>query len=732
MKYSQKQEISTLIIIFSFVIITHAFATMYTDEAVFQPFRAATPPQIDGILDDEAWKYAKLDTSFLTYNPTYGDTLPQKTLVYLAYDVDHLYFAFNCLDDEPDKIKTSIAQRDRIFSDDWVGFSLDAIGNKQSAYDIFVNPNGIQADILSTPNNEDTAPDWVWHSAGVKTEHGYQVEISVPLKSIQYQSGDEVTMGLLFWRKISRLGLSGSYPEIKPGQSSFTTRLPVRYTDLSAPNNLQFLPSLTVSSINDRSTPSRWSGYASDAEVGVGVKYAITSMLNVEATYNPDFSQVESDAFQVQVNQRYPLFFSEKRPFFMEAGSLFNLAGTNNDNNMLTAMHTRRIVDPDWGGSLTGSSGRASYAVLAAEDAFTEYVDDANLGRHKAYFAIGRTKYSFKNESYIGMLYSDRELGSGYNRVIAADLNYRPITGHTLTLTHYQSYSRNPESGEKTRGSATVFNYMHFSKPMGIWMSLEEFQPQFNMETAFYFRSAMRKAQLYLGPAFYPTARGWNFFQRVNPFVFAYYLRDLNTGKDDQLLVAALRVFTSRQGQIRIDHVRLNEYWQGENFHQYWHRFMVNIQAFKWLFLFTRISGGRGVYYSDTPCMGRDFHLNLEVTIQPGTKFNQGFEFYHSHMNNPEGEGRLYSVNIINSRTTYQFNRYFFLRGIVQYDSHEKKAFTDFLASFTFIPGTVLHLGYGSLYQQNDWRENEWVNQRGRFHEMKRSFFFKASYLWRV
>jgi hypothetical protein len=705
---------------------------LYSSHFTLQPYKTSTPPKIDGLLNDEAWTFTKLDTLFLTYQPTFGDSLPFRTQVHLAYDSQNLYFAFNCLDKEPDKIKTSVSQRDKIFSDDWVGLSLDALGNKQRAYDLFVNANGIQADILHTPNEEDDSPDWVWDSAGRKTDTGYQVEIRVPLKSLQYQSGERVIMGILFWRKISRLGLSGSFPELKPGESSFSSRMPIEFHQLASPQNLQLLPSLTAAGDRERATPNSWRPFSNSKDVGMSVKYSVTSTMSAEATINPDFSQVESDAFQVQVNQRYPIFYTEKRPFFMEAGSLFNMAGTGEDNNMVTAMHTRKMVDPDWGARLTASQGRTSYAVLSARDGWTEFQDDSLGGNDKAYVTILRSKHTIKDESYIGALYSDRTCAEGYNRTVGADLNYRFLKKHTFMLNHLQSFSRHASNHEKTRGTATVLNYMYFAKPLGIWMSLENYDPHFNMETAFYLRTAFRRAQLYVGPSFYPSSKKLGWLRRINPFIFANYLHDLNTGKDDNLMVTALRFSTSRQGQIRVDHVRMRENWQGQDFQQYWWRSINSIQAFNWLKLTAILMRGRGILYSDDPCLGKERHYECSITLQPNDKLSQAVEYFHSRMDGLSGQGQLFTDDIINSRTTYQFNKYFFLRGIVQYDSYTKKIITDFLASFTFIPGTVLHLGYGSLYERRDWQNEQWIIQKGRYREIRQSLFFKASYLWRV
>jgi len=175
------------------------------DPGILNPPFAGSSPKIDGNLDDEIWQNPPLRENFITYNPAYGEVLPQKTEVWMAYDKKNLYFAFKCYDTEPEKIKTSITRRDNMFSDDWVGLSLDALGIKQAAYDLFCNPNGIQGDILnSAVSGEDVSPDFVWESAGQLTNEGYQVEMSIPLRSIRFKSGQEVRMGVLFWRRISR------------------------------------------------------------------------------------------------------------------------------------------------------------------------------------------------------------------------------------------------------------------------------------------------------------------------------------------------------------------------------------------------------------------------------------------------------------------------------------------------------------------------------------------------
>ena len=124
--------------------------------------------------------------------------------------------------------------------------------------------------------------------------------------------------------------------------------------------------------------------------------------------------------------------------------------------------------------------------------------------------------------------------------------------------------------------------------------------------------------------------------------------------------------------------------------------------------------------------------MGIDFTLQPNDKLNQYFEYYYIDFYRKSNDEKVYEVNIINSRTTYQFNKYFFVRAILQYNSYQHKLLTDFLGSCTIIPGTVLHVGYGALYQRRDWQQERWVdNGFGNMLNMKRSFFFKVSYLWR-
>jgi hypothetical protein len=201
-----------------------------------QGVRIQTPPVIDGVLDDAAWRAEPQPTGeWLSYNPLHGSKIPQQTRIWIGYDTKHLYFAFQCDDPEPSRIKTSVTRRDNIWSDDWVGISLDALGTGQTSYHFMVNPSGIQLDMINTiSGNEDTSPDYIWDSAGRVNDRGYAVEMRLPLSSIRFKGGDAVRMGILFWRRVSRAGVSVAWPALEPNSWVFEKHASLTFSGLES------------------------------------------------------------------------------------------------------------------------------------------------------------------------------------------------------------------------------------------------------------------------------------------------------------------------------------------------------------------------------------------------------------------------------------------------------------------------------------------------------------------
>ena len=705
------------------------------DKKIILPDRVSEAIVIDGDLSEKVWHHRPISEQLMTYMPVYGEKLPQDTKVWLAYDTGNLYFAFRCYDKEPNKIKTSICQRDKMFLDDWVGVELDAMGNKQSCYEFYVNPNGIQGDILnSAVTGVDKAPDFVWESAAKLTGDGYTVEIRIPLESIRFKSGKEVKMGILFLRNISRLGTGGIWPRTQPGQTEFNFMATVIYKDLKYSLKLEVLPNFTYSKDFEKESPGNWDDL-STKNLGVSLKYGVTSSITAEATVNPDFSQVESDAFQVEVNRRYPVFYSEKRPFFMEGVDVFDF-GIINQGMMLAAIHTRRVIDPRWAVKLSGSAGKTSFTLLTADDQAPGQMweDGTNPDEgKKALWGMVRAKYNLGRDNSLGILYSGRQFAGEKNNVMGSDIQYRFFKNARLNLSYL--HSRTGSGDEETLKQGNGFNAMlqYLVPKLYAWAAYERYDENFAMYSAFLNRTAISRGLFYIGPNVYTKIKGMAWLRRIQPYLQVSKLHDLGTGMDDISYRLGTDLHFTRRGFIEIEYRSEKEAWQGQLFNQKYIYLWGDAQLFKWLFVKFEYSYGDRIYYdTEEPALGRGEQVGFGFTLQPNVWLNVDFELVHNDLSSRWGKEKFYDVNIVNGRITYQFNRYFFVRGAVRYDSYQDKILTDFLASFTLIPGTVMHLGYGSLYQRQEWSDNRWIPGTGSLTNTKNGLFFKISYLWQI
>ena len=681
--------------------------------APLQALRATTAPTIDGVLDDAVWDGAPLvGDGWVSYNPLRGEPAQQRTNVWIAYDDKAIYFAFRCFDPEPDRIRSTVSRRDTVFNDDWVAVSLDSTASGQQAYHMFVNPAGIQMDALnSSSSGEDFAPDWRWQSAGRVDGMGYTVEIAVPLESLRFKGGDSVGMRVLFFRRNSRLGLSWSWPEIKPGKWVFESNVPVQFAQLHQPRVLEVIPSTTVSNSAIRSDSGGWDS-TSARNVGASVKYGITSTVTLDATVNPDFSQVESDAFQLQVNQRFPIFYSEKRPFFMEGLGLLNLAGTGGDGNMRTAVDTRRIIQPSAGAKVTGSAGNYSFAALSSGD--KSYTDAEKM------FTIARGVRNLGQGQYVGVLVTDTEHLGEFNRVVATDVAMRH--GDSFTWNGSAMFT---DSGDLNRqqkdGGGLQFSYGYNTRRYTIAGQAEHYGRDFQMDTAFYNRVGVTMGWQYGEVQFYPSAK-W--LKRVAPFVWGMGAEDRIQGGPEHFSIAGLRMDFTRQGHVRLDFGGGQQTFAQQRFDTGRVHVDGGAQFTRWLNIGAVMERGAGVYYDPAdPFQGYGHLYAVDIGIQPTPKLNHSLSYSYSAFDRSSTAERVYGVHIVNLKNTYQFTPQFLLRAIAQVDTSERRIFGDFLASYELVPGTVVYVGYASSLERQFYQA---------YRPMERGFFFKASYLARL
>jgi hypothetical protein len=709
--------------------------TAASQRALVQPFRTSAPPAIDGLLDDESWRGGAVPTGeWLSYDPLHGESIRQQTSVWVAYDADYLYFAFQCDDPDPAGIKTSITRRDNIWADDWVGISLDALGTGQLSYHLIVNPSGVQLDMLnSVAGDEDESPDFVWDSAGRRNDRGYAVEMRVPLQTIRFRGGGDVRMGILFWRRVSREGVSVSWPPLEPGKWVFEKHASMTFPDLRPRPPREVIPSTTYSRTQTRSSGG-WDPIGDDGDVGVSAKYGVTSTITIDATVNPDFSQVESDAFQVEVNQRFPVFYSEKRPFFMEGAGIFKLAGQSGDNSMQSAIHTRRIIDPVFGAKVTGNAGRLTFGSLTAVDQQPgRSLEDGLPGAgNERTFNVLRGQYSLGPSNYFGALATDTEFDGGFNRVVGADMSWRVNATQRMTGFALASHTRAPHTPQSTTGVGGQVGYEYSTRRLVLVGFGEHYDREFEMQTAFINRVGLTSGSLFAEYSFYPDRKRYPWLLRIQPFSFTQGGRDRLAGGNELLEVFGVRLRFTRQGFLRLDRFEGFETWAGQRFDRGRWRVIGEVQLYRWLSLEGDYHDADAVFYDpDNPFQGHLREGRFEATLQPNGRLSHALTYRRVVFNRQSTGARVYDLDIVYNRLTYQFSRQFFIRGIAQYDSSRHQVLTDLLASYELRPGTVVYAGYGSLLEQRGVLDGEWALGTGRYQTTQRGLFFKASYLHR-
>ena len=330
----------------------------------------ATAPAIDGQLNDDVWRGATVFGDFVQTQPGDNTQPSHPTEVMMGYDSKHLYIAFKVIQDR-DKVRATVSRRDNIFDDDYIGMYLDTFNDKRQAYTIFFNPYGIQADgTMTEGRGEDYSVDIVMESKGVLTPDGFTIEVAIPFKSLRYEAGGTKQWGIQIYRRIkyANAELDSWMPKDRSKSGSLNQAGHITGLDgIETTRQLEINPSFTLSETGRRSRytfnndpAGRYINDGLKGEFGVTAKFSLTPTTTLDFAYNPDFAQVEADAPVTTANQRFPIFFAEKRPFFLERIDIFQSG--------LNLVNTRAIVDPDIAAKLTGRQGKNTFGILYASD----------------------------------------------------------------------------------------------------------------------------------------------------------------------------------------------------------------------------------------------------------------------------------------------------------------------------------------------------------------------------
>jgi Domain of unknown function (DUF5916)/Carbohydrate family 9 binding domain-like len=760
--------------------------------------RFEKPPVIDGKLDDAVWQSAAVLKDFYQIQP--GDNLPpsKPTEVLIGYDPKFLYIAFKATD-EPDKVRATVAKRDNIFNDDYVGFMLDTFNDQRKAFEMFFNPLGIQGDgVLTEGRGEDFSVDVLMESKGIVHETGFTVEIAIPFKSIRFEAGKGKLWGAHFFRRIKRF--ENELDSWMPFSRSIDSNLSqaghlTGLEGIAVERTIELIPSLTLSETGRfvRSfTPApgimdvgRIVNEPVKFDPGLTAKFIPSSGMTIDLALNPDFAQVEADQIVVTANQRFPIFYPEKRPFFLEGIDVFRTP--------ITVVHTRAIVDPDIAVKTTGKLGRNTFGLMVASDNGPgSFIGDERLNPNNfrfldknAYIGVLRLKRDLGKEDTLGMLATSYNFIEKHNQLLSFDGRFRLDKQTTATFQVIGTSSRNfffdPNEGRTRYRTGNGFGYSAdynvSGRNWGWEFYGEGFTKDYRADVGFFQRTNSNFNSGYVR---------YNSEQNPKKKIISYHLHNFThidydwqgrmyIWETENLVELTLprtsylgvwwepayeRLFEHEFGPTRkalpcnpfsdCTFYGLNDERATFKHHisayggsQYSKKIQFSGQV-------THRSGhldldfGNGSKYPRVspaalllgqgapldPGRGSLWQVNGGVAYQPTNELRISFNLTQQRLVRYDTRRVAFDVNILNLRGTYQFTKATFARAIFDYNTLNSRLRSQLLLGWTPSPGTALYIGYNDDMNYNS--PNPFTGQlTPGFRRNGRTFFIKMSYLFR-
>lgn len=676
--------------------------------------RVSRPPKLEDFLNGTPREAEARVSDFRQREPGDGVPASQPTEAYLSYDDKNLYVVFVCKD-QPDKIRARLAKREDITSDDRVAIVFDTFHDRRRAYLFLANPLGIQSDAIVTEGQDDDYSfDTLWHSEGRLLPDGFIVWMAIPFRSLRFPRVSGQTWGIALGRAIARNNETSFWPYITRRVEGFTQQMATLegLDGISPGRNLQFIPYGVFTRARFLDTQLPQFRTDSDGRVGLDAKIVLRDALTFDIALNPDFSQVESDEPQVTVNQRFEVFFPEKRPFFIENAGFFQTP--------VNLFFSRRIADPQYGVRLTGKVGRWGLGAIAIDDRASgkRVAESDPLHGRRASIGVARIQREFSQQSSIGLLVTGRDFAGSSNRIFSLDTRLKLHPNWVLVGQLMRSYTRQLD-GRRLAGPAYSAELKHSGRHLTYFSRYTDRSPDFRSELGFIPRVDIRQVEqfvqyywrpensrvLLFGPDVF-TVVNWNRQGQVQDwFVDASFGADLRGPTDLGCgRVDAFELFQGRGFRKHATDCGFNTAWLG------WLEFTA---AYGWG---TRINffPGSGL----APFLANSTSGQLGFTYRPNPRIRFDQTYLYTRLGTRQGStpagipvgATIFSNHILRSKFNHQFTRELSLRAILDYNAvlanpslvalDRSKRFTaDVLVTYLVNPGTALYVGYTDRYE---------------------------------
>lgn len=712
--------------------------------------RASGPIQIDGRLDDAGWQQAATVGHFAEHQP--GDQVepPFATQVFVTYDEHNLYVAFLCQDDDPSQIRASFCRRDQIFSDDNVCVIIDTFGDATQAYEFNVNPYGIQGDLLyAAGRGEDSSYDTIFHTAARITSTGWQCEYAIPFSSLRFPDTPTQSWRVDFWRNHPRdVRTQASWAAYDRDEQCWACQWGTvnGIEDVSPGSSLDVIPAFVASQAGERTTDGDFENDDVTGEVSLTARYDLSSDLSAEATLNPDFSQVESDADQVDVNSNFALFYSEKRPFFQEGSDLWN--------TWFNAIYTRQINDPTVAGKFLGRSGNTNYGLLAAHDQHSAIIlpfEERSwiVENGESWNTLARVRTDIGEQTHVGVVATDRRYEhGGSGSLVGVDTRLRLNRNYQLELQYLHSFTHEPDDTSLTSGinGLTFDDGAHTADFDGesfdgqaLYASLERNGRNWSFDVDYWDRSATFRAENgFEGRnsyrrAFVTTDYTWRtdnsrILRYLQPIVSAERSWNMaDETKDENINVHLTASFRWAQALIHAKYITSAERYQGDDYEglYYWH-ICANAKPADLIHVGGSANYGRQVVY-DAREFGMQEDYNLWADIKPMDRLLIESRITWARSKHPDTDEVFFDDHIWRTKVGLQLTRELSLRLITQYNGFRERWEADPLLQYQINPLSIFYVGSTRDYHlitpsgqsEDSWRLTD------------RQYFLKLQYLIR-